>query len=179
MARHGRRTADSYHVDTSPWRMARYCLTVRGFHGNYSDPVRIDVSDEPAPAPQAPEMPTATGTADGIRLAWPVNDPAAARYEIWRRTETDPEYLEQADVPAAPSPSSNAYCAVVAVDADGVRSEAAVLPWTGDGYGASMSLAASGSADGVLLTWKWSCQNECGVPPRTRWPAPARRPAGS
>ncbi|MEU8649425.1 fibronectin type III domain-containing protein [Streptomyces sp. NPDC048737] len=266
-------TADSHYVDTSPWRMARYCLTVRGFQGNYSDPVWIDVSNEPVPAPQTPDMPAATGTADGVRLTWTVNDPAAARYEIWRRTETDPEYLKQADIPAtdspewtdtgapagvpscyrtvavnatggrsglsedtcalrpypdgtarpdrpaglaarpdgdhavlswqpapgatgylvyrywgddahpgtpvqdqpvtgtavtdtaAPSPSSNAYYAVVAVDADGVRSEAAVLPWTGAGYGASMTLAASGSADGVLLTWKWSCQNDwCPAP---------------
>ncbi|WP_367321714.1 hypothetical protein [Streptomyces sp. HUAS ZL42] len=61
---------------------------------------------------------------------------------------------------AAPHPSSNAYYAVVAVDAAGVRSEAAVLPWVGDGYGASMALAASGSADGVLLTWTWFCQSE-------------------
>ncbi|MFD5269282.1 fibronectin type III domain-containing protein [Streptomyces sp. NPDC058335] len=266
-------TADSYYVDTSPWRMARYCLTVRNFVGGYSDPIWIDVSDEPAPAPQTPEMPTATGTTDGIRLTWPGNDPAAARYEIWRRTETDPEYIRTADIPAtaspdwtdtgapagvpscyrtvavnatgarsglsedtcavrpypegaerpdrpaelaarqdgdhavlswqpvpgatgyvvyrywgdaanpgtrvqdqpvtgttltdtaAPSPSANAYYAVVAVDAAGVRSEAAVLPWMGDGYGASMTLAAGGSTDGVLLTWKWSCQNDwCPAP---------------
>ncbi|MFE7650457.1 fibronectin type III domain-containing protein [Streptomyces phaeoluteigriseus] len=266
-------TADSHYVDTSPWRMARYCLTVRNFVGGYSDPIWVDVSDEPTPAPQTPEMPAATGGTDGIRLTWPVNDPVAARYEIWRRTETDAEYLKTADIPAtaspdwtdtgapagvpscyrtvavnaagdrsglsedtcavrpysegterpdrpaglaarqdgdhatlswqpvpgatgylvyrywgdaanpgtrvqdqpvtgttltdtaAPSPSSNAYYAVVAVDAAGVRSEAAVLPWTGDGYGASMTLAASGSADGVLLTWKWTCQNEwCPAP---------------
>ncbi|WP_245873914.1 hypothetical protein [Streptomyces phaeoluteigriseus] len=266
-------TADSHYVDTSPWRMARYCLTVRNFVGGYSDPIWVDVSDEPTPAPQTPEMPAATGTTDGIRLTWPVNDPVAARYEIWRRTETDAEYLKTADIPAtaspdwtdtgapagvpscyrtvavnaagdrsglsedtcavrpypegterpdrpaglaarqdgdhaalswqpvpgatgylvyrywgdaanpgtrvqdqpvtgttltdtaAPSPSSNAYYAVVAVDAAGVRSEAAVLPWAGDGYGASMTLAASGSADGVLLTWKWTCQNEwCPAP---------------
>lgn len=264
-------TTVSYYLDTSPWRMARYCLTVRGSHGNYSDPVWIDVpdaSEEPAPAPQAPEMPSVAGTTDGIRLVWPVNDPAAAAYEVWRRTETDDVYVKTADVPAttspewtdtgapagvpscyrtvavnaegarsgfsedtcavrpypedatrpdrpaqltarqdgdhavlswqpvpgatgylvyrywngaahpgtriqeqpvtatavtdtaAPSPSSNAYYAVVAVDAAGVRSEAAVLPWMGDGYGASMSLAANGSADGVLLTWKWTCQND-------------------
>ncbi|USQ82469.1 PA14 domain-containing protein [Streptomyces phaeoluteigriseus] len=266
-------TADSHYVDTSPWRMARYCLTVRNFVGGYSDPIWVDVSDEPTPAPQTPEMPAATGTTDGIRLTWPVNDPVAARYEIWRRTETDAEYVKTADIPAtaspdwtdtgapagvpscyrtvavnaagdrsglsedtcavrpypegterpdrpaglaarqdgdhaalswqpvpgatgylvyrywgdaanpgtrvqdqpvtgttltdtaAPSPSSNAYYAVVAVDAAGVRSEAAVLPWTGDGYGASMTLAASGSADGVLLTWNWTCQNEwCPAP---------------
>lgn len=60
---------------------------------------------------------------------------------------------------------SNAYYGVVAVNADGVRSEATVLPWMGAGYGASMTLAASGSADGVLLTWAWTCQNEfCAEP---------------
>lgn len=263
-------TADSYYLDTTPFRRGRYCLTVRGFHGTYSDPVWIDVAEaeEPAPAPQAPEMPNATSTADGIRLTWPVNDPAAARYEVWRRTETDAVYIKTADIPATASPdwtdtaapagvpscyrtvavnaagsrsglsedtcavrpyaedvarparpaglagrqdgdhvvlswqpvpgatgylvhrywndaanpgtrvqdqpvtattvtdtaplfpSSNAYYAVIAVDAAGVRSEAAVLPWMGDGYGASMSLAASGSADGVLLTWAWSCDTD-------------------
>ncbi|WP_051858415.1 fibronectin type III domain-containing protein [Streptomyces cellulosae] len=264
-------TADSSYLDTDPYRKARYCLTVRGFEGNYSDPVWIDVPDwneGPGPAPQAPEMPSAAGTTDGIRLTWSAGDPAAARYEVWRRTETDAVYIKTADIPAttspdwtdtgapagvpscyrtiavdaagnrsgfsedncavrpyaegtarpdrpadltarqdgdhvvlswqpvsgatgylvyrywsdaanpgtriqdqpvagttvndtaAPSPSSNAYYAVVAVDAAGVRSEATVLPWMGDGYGASLSLAASGSADGVLLSWTWSCQND-------------------
>ncbi|MFC3573749.1 fibronectin type III domain-containing protein [Streptomyces yaanensis] len=262
-------TANSYYLDTSPWLRARYCLSVRGFEGNYSDPIWIDVSAESTEtAPQAPEMPTASGTTDGIRLTWSVNDPAAARYEVWRRTETDAVYIKTADIPATTSPewtdtdapagvptcyrtvavnaagnrsgfseddcavrpypegtarpdrpaglaarqegdnavlswqpvpgatrylvyrywgnaanpgtriqdepvtgttvtdtaapytSSGAYYAVVAVDAAGVRSEAAVLPWMGDGFGASMTLAASGSADGVLLTWAWSCQSD-------------------
>lgn len=266
-------TADSYYLDTEPLRKARYCLTVRNFQGGYSDPIWIDVPDEPAPAPQAPDLPTTAGTADGIRVAWSVNDPTAARYEVWRRLETDAVYIKTADLPAtttpewtdtgapagipacyrtvavdsagsrsgfsdddcavrpypegtarpdrpaglgarqdgdhavlswqpvpgatgylvyrywgnaanpgtriqdqpvtgttvtdtaAPYPSSNGYYAVVAVDAAGVRSEAAVLPWMGDGYAASMSLAASGSADGVLLTWTWSCQNDwCPAP---------------
>lgn len=272
-------TADSHYLDTTPFRRGRYCLTVRGFQGNYSDPVWIDVPEAeeptPTPAPQAPEMPTAAATTDGIRLTWPVNDPAAARYEVWRRTETDAAYLKTADIPAttppdwtdtgAPAgvpacyrtvavnaagsrsglsedtcavrpyaediarparpaglagrqdgdhvvlswqpvpgatgylvhrywndaanpgtrvqdqpvtattvtdtdplfPSSNASYAVIAVDAAGVRSEAAVLPWIGDGYGASMTLTADGSADGVLLTWAWSCRNEDGCPTPT------------
>ncbi|MFM9626244.1 MULTISPECIES: fibronectin type III domain-containing protein [Streptomyces] len=267
-------TASSSYLDTSPYRMARYCLTVRNFVGGYSDPIWIDVSNEPVPAPQTPDMPTATGSTDGIRLTWPVNDPVAVRYEVWRRTETDAEYIKTAaDVPAtgspewtdtgapagvpacyrtvavnvagdrsglsedtcalrpypegterpdrpaglaarqdgenavlswqpvpgatgylvyrywgdaahpgirvqdqpvtgttltdtaAPSPSSNGYYAVVAVDAAGLRSEAAVLPWMGDGYAGSMTLSASGATDGVRLTWKWSCQNEwCPAP---------------
>ncbi|MGW0578116.1 PA14 domain-containing protein [Streptomyces sp. NPDC002920] len=264
-------TADSYYLDTNPFRKGRYCLTVRGFQGNYSDPLWIDVpdtSDGPAPgSPQQPETPTAAGTADGVRLTWAVNDPAAASYEVWRRTESEAVYIKTGDdipattspewtdtgapagapscyrtiavsaagnrsnfsedscavrpypestarpdrpaglaarqdgdqailswqpVPgasgylvyrywhdaahpgtrvqeqpvtgttvtdtAAPSPLSNTYYGVVAVDAAGVRSEAAVLPWVGDGYGGSMTLAANGSADGVLLTWTWSCR---------------------
>ncbi|MGW1256363.1 fibronectin type III domain-containing protein [Streptomyces sp. NPDC002513] len=266
-------TALSSYLDTNPWPKARYCLTVRGFQGTYSDPIWIDVSDEPAPAPQAPDLPTATGTTDGIRVTWSVNDPTAARYEVWRRTETDTVPVKIAELPATASPdwtdtgapagipscyrtiavdaagqrsdfsdddcavrpypegttrpdrpaglaarqdgtdavlswqpvpgatgylvyrywgnaanpgtrvqdqpvtdttltdtaapwtSSGASYAVVAVDASGVRSEAAVLPWIGDGYGASMTLAASGSADGVLLTWTWSCQSDwCPAP---------------
>ncbi|MFF4957839.1 fibronectin type III domain-containing protein [Streptomyces sp. NPDC001222] len=266
-------TATSYYLDTEPWRKARYCLTVRGFQGTYSDPIWVDVSDEPGPGPQAPGQPTAAGSAEGVRLTWSVNDPSATRYEIWRRTETDAVYIKTADIPAtaspdwtdtgapagvpscyraiavdaagnrsnfseddcavrpypegtarpdrpagltarqdgsqavlswqpvpgatgylvyrdwndaadpgtriqdrpvagttvtdtaAPAPSSNASYAVVAVNADGVRSEAAVLPWTGDGYGASMTLAASGSAEGVQLTWAWACQNDwCPAP---------------
>lgn len=261
-------TVNSRYLDTAPNPRARYCLTVRDFNDNYSDPVWIDVSEEPGPAPQPPETPTAEGTADGIRLTWPGHDPAVVRYEVWRRTEPDAEFVKVAEIPAttspdwtdtgapagvptcyrtvavnaegsrsdvseghcavrpypegtvrpdrpaglaarqdgndavlswqpvpgatgylvhrywgdaanpgilvqdqpvtattvtdtaAPSTSSNALYAVVAVDADGVRSEAAVLPWVGDGYGASMTLAASGSADGVLLTWSWFCQTE-------------------
>ncbi|WP_330289681.1 fibronectin type III domain-containing protein [Streptomyces sp. NBC_00576] len=261
-------TANSYYLDTDPYSKARYCLTVRDFDGNYSDPAWIDVSDEPGPAPQIPEWPTAVATTDGIRLTWQVNDRTAARYEVWRRAETDAAHTKVADIPATTSPdwtdtgalagvptcyrtvavnaegarsdfsedrctvrpyaedvarparpaglagrqdgahvtlswqpvpgatgylvyrywndatspgtliqdqpvtattvtdtnglfpSSNANYAVIAVDAAGVRSEAAVLPWVGDGYGASMTLAASGSADGVLLNWAWSCDSD-------------------
>jgi hypothetical protein len=65
----------------------------------------------------------------------------------------------------APIPGFGTSYAVVAVDAAGVRSEAAVLPWTGDGYGTSMTLGASSSTDGVLLTWSWACRfDSCPAP---------------
>ncbi|MFF3378594.1 fibronectin type III domain-containing protein [Streptomyces sp. NPDC002680] len=265
-------TVNSYYLDTDPYRKSRYCLRVRGFEGNYSDWIWVDVPDSndgPLPgAPQVPEMPAAAATVDGIRLTWPLNDPAAASYEVWRRTETDAVYIKAVDgltataapewtdtgapagVPACyqviavsaagvrsnfsentcavrpyaedvtrparpadltgrrtgdltvvlswqPVPDatgylvyrywndaahpgiriqnqpvtaatvtdtdamvdySNGYYAVVAVNAAGVRSEAKVLPWIGEGFGNSMTLAASGSAAGVLLTWAWACQ---------------------
>ncbi|MGI5138744.1 fibronectin type III domain-containing protein [Streptomyces sp. CA-106110] len=266
-------TADSYYLDTTPYRKARYCLTVRGFQGTYSDPIWIDVSDEPGPGPQAAGRPTAQGTTDGIRLTWSTKDPSTARYEVWRRTETDAVFIKTANITAAtspdwtdadapagvptcyrtvavdaagnrsnfsdydcavrpypegttrpdrpaglaarqdgdhavlswqpvpgatgyrvyrnwvdaahpgtpvqdqpvtgttvadtsaPGPGFGTYYAVVAVDAAGVRSEAAVLPWTGDGYGTSMTLAASSSTDGVLLTWSWACRfDSCPAP---------------
>lgn len=264
-------TVNSYYLDVNPYRKSRYCLRVRGFVGNYSDWIWVDVpdwSEGPAPGtPQAPEMPTATAGTDGIKLTWPAGDPAVTEYEIWRRTESDAVFIKTAETAATTSPEwtdtgapagipscyrtvavdatgvrsglsedtcavrpyaedvtrparpadltgqresatsvvlswqpvpgatgylvyrywhdaahpgtrvqaqpvttttltdtdalvdySNAYYAVVALNADGVRSEAAVLPWIGAGFGNSMTLAASGSADGVLLTWAWACQ---------------------
>ncbi|MEU6227262.1 PA14 domain-containing protein [Streptomyces sp. NPDC047042] len=265
-------TANSYYLDTEPYRRARYCLSVRGFVGNYSDPLWIDVPEYPGPAPQQPERPASAAATDGIRLTWNSNDPTAASYEVWRRTETDAVFIKSGDVPGttlqwtdptAPAgtptcyrtvavdavgnrsgfsdtecalrpyaadvtrparpagltgradgaavilswqpvpgatgyivhrywtdpahpgprvqdqpvtattvidtdglyPSTGAYYAVIAVNADGVRSEAAVLPWIGNGYGASMTLAANGSADGVQLSWEWTCQwSPCAEP---------------
>ncbi|MDX3453878.1 PA14 domain-containing protein [Streptomyces sp. ME02-8801-2C] len=265
-------TANSYYLDPEPFRKARYCLSVRGFEGNYSDPLWIDVPEYPAPAPQQPERPASAAATDGIRLTWNSNDPTAANYEVWRRTETDAVFIKSgavpgttpqwtdptapagtptcyrtvavdaagnrssfsesdcavrpyaADVtrPARPTgltgrqdgaavilswqpvpgatgyivhrywtdpaypgprvqdqpvtattvtdtnglyPSSNANYAVIAVNAEGVRSETAVLPWVGDGYGANMTLTANGSADGVLLSWVWTCEwSPCAEP---------------
>ncbi|MFJ4849014.1 MULTISPECIES: PA14 domain-containing protein [unclassified Streptomyces] len=262
-------TADSWYLDTSPYRQARYCLTVRDKQGNYSDPVWVDV---PAETDGSPRRPTAEGTTDGTHVTWASNGLDPARYEVWRRTETDPVFSRVADIAATASPEwtdtgapagvaacyrtvavgpsgsrsyfsdpgcavrpypegttrpgrpgdpaarqdgaravlswqpvpgatgylvyrdwqdaahpgtrvqdqpvtgttvtdtaapavrFGAYYAVVAVDADGVRSEAAVLPWTGDGYVSHMTLAATGSADGVRLTWAWVCPYDSGCP---------------
>ncbi|WP_157968604.1 PA14 domain-containing protein [Streptomyces geranii] len=280
-------TADSYQLDPNPYRKTRYCVRVRGFEGNYSDWISVDVpdpNDGPLPgAPQIPETPATTATADGIRLTWPLNDPAAASYEVWRRTETDAVHIKKADgitASAAPEwtdtgapagiPScyqviavsatgvrsnfsentcavrpyadgvtrparpadltgrrtgdltvvlswqpvadatgylvyrywndaahpgiriqdqpvttatvtdtdamvdySNGYYAVIAVNAAGVRSEAKVLPWMGEGFGNSMTLTADSSPDGILLSWTWACRWEpCASPSYTaiqRW----------
>ncbi|MER6126698.1 hypothetical protein ABT173_29635 [Streptomyces sp. NPDC001795] len=79
-------------------------------------------------------MPAAVGTTDGIRLTWSVNDPAAARYEVWRRTESDAVYIKTGDTPATTSPERTDTGApagapscyrTVAVDAVGNRHSAA------------------------------------------------------
>lgn len=258
-------TTNTSYLDTSPWRAARYCLLVANPQGGLSDQIWVDVPAPDTTPPQAPEMPTGEGTADGIRLTWSANDSDVAGYEIWRRTEGESDYTKYADTAASPSPDwtdtgapagvpacyrtvavdaagnrsdfsedtcavrpypegtvrpdrpsgltagqvndqavlswqpvagatgylvyrywidaahpgqrvqdtpvtgttvtdtaapyvfENVSYAVVAVDADGVRSEAAVVPWVGDGYAASMTLSASASADGVLLSWNSTC----------------------
>ncbi|MDT0466364.1 fibronectin type III domain-containing protein [Streptomyces gibsoniae] len=141
--------------------------------GNRSNFSEDDCAVRPYPeGTERPGRPAGlTARQDGSQavLSWqPV--PGATGYLVYRdwndaadpgtRIQDRPVAATTVTDTAAPAPSSNASYAVVAVNADRVRSEAAVLPWTGDGYGASLTLAARGSADGVQLTWAWACQND-------------------
>ncbi|MEU6345958.1 hypothetical protein ABZ883_33955 [Streptomyces sp. NPDC046977] len=145
-----------------------------GCRSYFSDPgCAVRPYPEGTPRPGRPGEPAARQDGDRAVLSWqPV--PGATGYLVLRdwqdaahpgtRVQDQPVTGTTVTDTAAPAVRFGAYYAVVAVDADGVRSEAAVLPWTGDGYVSHMTLAANGSADGVRLTWAWVCPYDSGCP---------------